>query len=96
MTAQIQRAVTSVVLNIAEGSTGQSDAEQARFLGLVLRSYLDTVACLDLIERHAYLTLTDLDPARELGHTLFIKIKLQAFRKSLTRPKAEPRAQIRT
>ena len=27
---QIVRAATSVVLNIAEGSTGQSDAEQAR------------------------------------------------------------------
>ncbi len=27
------RAATSIVLNIAEGSTGESDAEQARFLG---------------------------------------------------------------
>ena len=34
--SQITRAATSVTLNIAEGSTGQSDAEQARFLGLAI------------------------------------------------------------
>ena len=43
--SQIKRAATSVALNIAEGSTGQTDAEQARFLGLALRSLLETVAC---------------------------------------------------
>ena len=31
--SQIKRAATSVALNIAEGATGQTDAEQARFLG---------------------------------------------------------------
>jgi len=35
---QLVRAATSVALNIAEGSTGQTDAEQHRFLGLALRS----------------------------------------------------------
>ena len=39
LSSQIERAATSIVLNIAEGSTGQSDAEQNRFLGLALRSY---------------------------------------------------------
>lgn len=38
LTSQLQRAGTSVVLNIAEGSTGQSDDEQNRFLGLSMRS----------------------------------------------------------
>jgi len=78
---QIQRAATSIALNIAEGSTGQSDAEQRRFLGLALRSYLETVACLDLIERRNFLALEDLDGLRASGHQLFVKI--QAFRKSL-------------
>jgi four helix bundle protein len=40
--SQITRAATSVALNIAEGSTGQTDTEQARFLGLALRSLVET------------------------------------------------------
>ena len=81
LSSQIERAATSIVLNIAEGSTGQSDAEHNRFLGLALRSYLETIACCDLIERRAYLTSDDLTALREQGHQLFIK--LSAFRKSL-------------
>jgi len=79
--SQLERAATSIVLNIAEGSTGQSDAEQKRFLGLALRSYLETVACFDIIERQDYLTNDSLVQVREKGHELFIK--LQAFRKAL-------------
>jgi four helix bundle protein len=78
---QLERAATSIVLNIAEGSTGQSNIEQRRFLGLALRSYLETVACFDIIERQGYLPGNTLMEIRELGHELFIK--LQAFRKAL-------------
>lgn len=78
---QLTRAATSIVLNIAEGSTGQTDPEQNRFLGLAIRSYLETIACLDLIERRGYLPADSLDEIRGLGHQLFIK--LNAFRKSL-------------
>jgi len=51
--SQITRAATSISLNIAEGSTGLSDAEQAQFLRIAIRSLLETVACLHLIEREA-------------------------------------------
>ena len=34
--SQMIRAGTSIVLNIAEGSTGQTDPEQSRFLGIAL------------------------------------------------------------
>jgi len=81
LSSQIERAATSIALNIAEGSTGQTDAEQNRFLGLALRSYLETVACYDLIERRAYLSSNSLSTLREQGHQLFTK--LCAFRKAL-------------
>jgi len=53
--SQIVRAATSVALNIAEGSTGQTNAEQARFLGLAVRSLLETVACQHIISRRSFL-----------------------------------------
>ena len=80
--SQIKRAATSVALNIAEGSTGQTDAEQARFLGLALRSLLETVACQHLISRREY--LTDKDPLRQAyvqANTLAAKI--QSMRNSI-------------
>ncbi len=49
--SQIVRAATSIALNIAEGSNSQTDAEQARFLGLGIRSLVETVACQHLIRR---------------------------------------------
>jgi four helix bundle protein len=53
--SQITRAATSVALNIAEGSTGQTDAEQARFLGLAIRSLIETIACQRIISRRKFL-----------------------------------------
>jgi four helix bundle protein len=49
LTSQITRAATSVALNIAKGSTGQTDPEQNRFLGLALRSLIETIECHRLI-----------------------------------------------
>jgi four helix bundle protein len=79
--SQIIRAATSIALNIAEGSTGQSDAEQGRFIGHALRSYLETIACLDICGRRGYFSADEIKPFRNQGHDLFIK--LQAFRRSL-------------
>ena len=78
---QVIRAATSIALNIAEGSTGQTDIEQRRFLSMALRSYLETIACLDIIEGQKYLPVASILELREHGHNLFIK--LAAFRKSL-------------
>jgi four helix bundle protein len=79
---QMTRAANSIALNIAEGSTGQSDAEQDRFLRIAIRSLLETVASLHLVKRREY--LDDLAPLRDAyreSETLFAK--LQAFRSSL-------------
>ncbi|MGN6530940.1 MAG: four helix bundle protein [Ginsengibacter sp.] len=48
LTAQIKRAADSISLNIAEGSTGQTNPEQKRFLGYAQRSALEVVGCLYL------------------------------------------------
>ena len=81
LSSQLVRAATSIALNIAEGSTGQSNKEQARFLSLSTRSYLETVACLDLIQRRNYLSPIILETVRKTGKNLFYK--LIRFRKAL-------------
>jgi four helix bundle protein len=55
LTSQIRRAVTSISLNIAEGSTSQTDPEQLRFLGYAHRSLMEVVACLMLIHDNEYI-----------------------------------------
>lgn len=70
LASQMQRAADSVSLNIAEGSTGQTNPEFKRFLGLSLRSAVELVGCFYLGQRrnlitkeqfdHFYGTLTDL------------------------------------
>lgn len=56
LTTQIKRAADSVVLNIAEGSTGQTKPEFKRFLGFALRSGIEVVACLYLANKRKYIT----------------------------------------
>ena len=73
--SQMTRAATSISLNIAEGSTGQTDAEQARFLGMAIRSLLETVACQHLISRRGYLDdLTSLRQAYRQAEILVAKL----------------------
>lgn len=79
--SQAIRASTSIALNIAEGSTGQSNAEQKRFLGMAIRSLVESVACLQLILRQGYIEEDLFRVAYEFSEKLFAK--LQAFRKSL-------------
>ncbi len=80
--SQITRAATSIALNIAEGSQGQSDAEQARFLGFSIRSLIETVACQHLIRRRKYLNDESLLEDAYLKSQTLAR-KLQAFRNSL-------------
>jgi len=80
--SQLTRAATSVALNIAEGSMGQTDAEQARFLGLAIRSLLETVACQHIISRRKL--LPDASPLRQAyrdAETLVAK--LHSMRKAI-------------
>jgi four helix bundle protein len=53
---QIQNALNSIVLNIAEGSADSSDAEFSRFLGISMRSTYESVAGFDLATLYEYIT----------------------------------------
>ena len=55
LSSQIKRAADSVVLNIAEGSTGQSVLEYKRFLKIALRSGIEVVACLFIAKERKYI-----------------------------------------
>jgi four helix bundle protein len=79
---QIKRAANSIALNIAEGSTGLSDAEQARFLQIAIRSLVETVSILHLIHRREYLEdVTRLRETYKFSEKLFAQLK--AFRSTL-------------
>jgi len=80
--SQIVRAATSVALNIAEGSTAQSDPEQNRFLGMAVRSVLETVACQHIIRRRKFIADTALLDSTE-ENARILAAKLHALRNSL-------------
>ncbi|MBA4299072.1 MAG: four helix bundle protein [Algoriphagus sp.] len=56
LTSQIRRAIDSVSLNIAEGSTSQTNPEFARFLGYSIRSVVEVVCALFIAKRRNYLS----------------------------------------
>ncbi len=82
--SQITRAATSILLNIAEGSTGQTDPEQSRFLNMAIRSLIETVACQRLIARRKYVNEKVFMEKLDLQAQELVK-RLHAFRKSLTK-----------
>src|ERR1700755_2651693 len=55
LTSQIKRAADSVILNIAEGSTGQTKAVFRVFLGYSLRSAIEVVSCLFIGKMRGYI-----------------------------------------
>lgn len=56
LASQMKRAADSVVLNIAEGSTGQTIPEFKRFLDIALRSGIEVVACMYLAQSRNYVS----------------------------------------
>ena len=81
LTSQIKRAADSVSLNIAEGSTGQSNAEFARFLGIVLRSNIEVVGCIFLAKRRGYIEQIDFETIYEMCQEILAMIN--GLRKSI-------------
>jgi four helix bundle protein len=79
--SQMTRSATSISLNIAEGSTSQTDAEFGRFIGIAIRSCVEVIACLHLAKRRGYIDDQTFNQAYESSGTLFAK--LQSLRKRL-------------
>lgn len=59
LTSQIKRAADSVVLNIAEGCTGQTNPVFKTFLGYSLRSGIEVVSCLFIARKRKIINDAD-------------------------------------
>ena len=81
LTSQMKRAADSISLNIAEGSTGQSNPEQVKFLGYSQRSALEVVNCMYLAIKRNYIDQKRFDKFYNDLEKLIVKI--QAFKNSL-------------
>jgi len=81
LTSQIKRAADSVSLNIAEGSTGQSNPEFNRFLGIALRSDIEVVGCIFLAKRRAYINDREFEVIYKMCEEILVMIN--ALRKTL-------------
>lgn len=77
----MKRAADSISLNIAEGSTGQSNPEQVKFLGYAQRSAMEVVNCLYLAIKRDYIDQKIFDEFYKNLDKLILKI--QAFKNSL-------------
>ena len=81
MAGQIERALNSIVLNIAEGSADNSDSEFSRFLGISIRSAYEVVAGFDLALVYEMADEETNEKIETEAHEL-VK-KLSAFRNAL-------------
>ena len=68
LASQICRAADSIALNISEGSIGQSNPEQRKFIGYSIRSLAEAITCLFKAKRRNY-----------LKEAKFIKLYNEAF-----------------
>ena len=82
LTNQIKRAADSIALNIAEGSTGQSNAAFKQFVGYAVRSAIEVVSCLYIGKRRRLIKETHFQ--KLYSETETIIRMLQALRKALT------------
>ena len=81
LTSQMKRAADSVSLYIAEGSTGQSNPEFNRFLGIALRSAIEVVGCIFLAKRREYITDNNFNKIYHMCEEILVMIN--ALRNSL-------------
>lgn len=77
----MKRAADSISLNIAEGSTGQTNPEFKRFLGIALRSGIEVVGCIHIAKKRQIISEADFMRIYEAVDILVKRI--QALRNSI-------------
>lgn len=81
LSSQICRAADSIALNISEGSIGQSNPEQRKFMGYSIRSLAEVVTCLFKAKRRNYI---EEKKFKELYNEAFhLMNMMNAFRKNI-------------
>ena len=81
LSSQIKRAADSVSLNVAEGSTGQSNPEFRRFLGYSIRSGIEVISCIYIARRRQIISDQDFKNIYDFTDNLVKRI--QALRNTL-------------
>lgn len=81
LTAQMFRALDSIILNIAEGADRMTDKDFAHFLNMSHTSLNEVVACCDIALDSKYLTTEEHGEC--LGGAEVLANQLTAFRNSL-------------
>jgi len=70
LSSQIRRASDSIALNITEGSIGQTNPEQIRFMGYAIRSLAEGITCLYKAKNREYVNDDTFNQAYENAYTL--------------------------
>ena len=73
LTSQFKRAADSISFNIAEGSIGQSDAEQVKFLRYSIRSIAECISCLHLSIKRNYINKEEFQTYYQKAEKIFAK-----------------------
>jgi four helix bundle protein len=82
LASQIKRAADSISLNIAEGSTGQTNPEFKKFLSYSIRSAIEVVGCIYLAKRRNIISNENFDKIYNTTDNLIKRI--QALKRSIT------------
>jgi four helix bundle protein len=75
LSSQIKRAADSVSLNIAEGSTGQSNPEFSKFLGYSIRSGIEVMSCIFIARKRGIISEKDFKTVYDFVDNLVKRIQ---------------------
>lgn len=81
LSSQIRRAADSIALNISEGSIGQSNPKQKKFIGYSIRSLAEVVTCLFKSKRRKYISESEFEDF--YNESFHLMNMMQAFRKNI-------------